>query len=350
MLPPSLLRPVPLVVWLALACGCASAPRTNLALEPVPARGLASLAPRYQAQFAALNDALEAHEDQVARRIAQQIRVRVTLEAGAGSESTAAAREILDGMERILDGRALVGSLRLELAVRAAAEPFVEVVLRASTVRRTHIRFRPGPAVLRIHRVTLSPADGGKEGRAVRTQGVRDLDLELDADGWTEVSLGTFPAVLPGNVLAARTRWSLEFLSGEILEEGRSYPAMDVPPAVAERVDLAPILPTAPVEPSELARYAELPDGAWLPLLERTVRIRPERREEALDLLTPVVRRQSDEQLRRLVATLRWLAPTGQPGRDPARWRAWLEDRARSRADVGPGVDSAIDFGVPDRR
>lgn len=341
-----------LLALLVLAFGagaCSSAPSSNLALEPVPARGVASLAPRYQAQFAALGDALDAHEDAVARRIAQQVRLRLTLEGAAGGEAARAAGELLDGMERVLDGRALVASLRLELAVRPAEGSFVEVVLRASTVRRTRVRFRPGPAVLRIHRVTLNPSDGGKEGRAVRTQGVRELDLELDAEGWTEVSLGTFPTVLPGNVLAARTRWSLEFRSGEVQEEGRSLPAMDVPPVVAERVDLAPVLPTAPVEPAELARYADLPDGKWLALLERTVRIHPDRREEALDLLTPVIRRQSDEQLTRLVPTLRWLAPTGQPGRDPVRWRAWLEERARARAADGAPARTGIDFGALDR-
>ena len=317
---------------LALAACRASGPATNLVVEPVRLRGTAGLAPRFQPQFEALQRALEAHEDEVARQIARSLRLRLDLEAAQGGEAARDARRLLEGMERILHGRDLVDSLELELVVRELDGPSVELFLRARTERRTRLELRAGAALLRVHRVTLSPSDRGQEGFVVRTHGVGSLErLRLDSDGWLEVSLGTFPTLLPGNALAGRTHWSLHFRAAQIEEEDRSYPAMDIPPAVVERVDLAPFLPTAPVEPSELASYAARTDGSQLALYERTVRIDPGRREEALDLLAPLAAGCTTEELARIVPTLRWLAGIGQGGNDPELWRAWLAARELER-------------------
>jgi len=338
------------LAWVLVACAT-SPPATNLVVEPVRLSGTAGLAPRFQPQFEALQRALEAHEDEVARQIARSLRLRLEVEGAQGGEAARDARALLGGMERILHGRALVDALELELVVREHDGPSVELFLRARTERRTRLVLRAGAALLRVHRVTLSPSEGGQEGFVVRTHAVGHLDrLELDSDGWLEVSLGSFPTLLPGNALAARTHWSLHFRAAEIEEEGRSYPAMDVPPAVVERVDLAPFLPTATVDPSELASYAARPDGSQLALYERTVRMDPARREEALDLLTPLVAGCTAEQLARLVPTLRWLAGIGQGGGDPELWRAWLATRAVERSAPPGGRSAASELDWSDDR
>ena len=330
---------------LLLVCGLSACAGSRHAVRGAP-RTLVGVAPRHLPGFEALRNAVEAREDATARRIAAGLRARVELERdlGVDGDATRNALDLLDGFDRILEGRALVDSLELELVVRESDGPAAEVVLRARTTRATRIELRPGAAELRVHRVTLSVTDG-KEARGVVTQGVGGLEaLALDSQGWAEVALGRFPTVLPGNALASRTRFGLTLRAGTVVEEGRALPAMDVPEVVAERVDLAPYLPTAPVEPAELAAYAARGDGSFPALLERTVRILPERRAEALDLLTPVVRPMTPEQITRLVPTLRWLAPTGYPGRDPEAWRRWLEARARSAAE--PGGGGALEFGV----
>lgn len=333
-----------------LGPGCASAPSQKLAVESVEPRSPTELPPRYQSRFQALQAAMAAGEDQMARRIAGQLRSSMELERSSGVDVPPAILEVLEGMERVLKGRELVSGLRMELEVREADGVSVEVILRAQSIRRTRVTFRPGPSSLRVHRVTLIPGDGGKEGRGVRTQGVGELELELDFEGWTEVLLGRFSTALQGNAMAARTRWSLDFRAGEIIEEDESYPAMGVPSVVAERVDLAPVLPTSPVEPAELARFAAQVDPPWLPLLERAVRIHPDRREEALDRLTVVLARKSDGEVSRMVPVIRWLAPTSAPGRDPLRWRVWLDERARRRALEKVGAPETLDLGLGDRR
>lgn len=344
------LLPLLILSLIAFTSGCSSSPGKKLAVESAEPRTPAELPPRYLARFQALQSAMAAGEDQMARRIAGQLRASIELEQSSGLDVSSGILEVLAGMERVLKGRELVGGLRMELEAREADGATVEVILRARSVRRTRITFRPGPSSLRVHKVTLIPGDGGKESRGVRTQGVGELDLELDSEGWTEVLLGRFSTALQGNAMAARTRWSLDFRAGEILEEEESYPAMGVPSVVAERVDLAPVLPTSPVDPAELARYAAQVDPPWLPLLERTVRIHPDRRDEALDRLSVVLSRKSDAEVARMVPIIRWLAPTSAPGRDPVRWRVWLDDRAQRRALERVGAPETLDLGAGDRR
>jgi len=72
------------------------------------------------------------------------------------------------------------------------------------------------------------------------------------------------------------------------------------------------------------------------------VRIAPERREEALDLLTPAVLRLGRERPERLEAcapALRWLARTGRQGNAPSAWTAWFEARQASAEDAGRSLD-----------
>lgn len=310
---------------LALALpGCAG-PRAN-EVRGIPAGTVEGIAPRYQPLFEALRDAVEADEDETARQIADNLAARLALEP-EGTRGRRDAQRLLQGFERVLDGRALVDSLDLRLALREeSGGRAVRVVLRARAERRTRLELRPAAASLLSYRVTL--AEDGRETSSVRTQGVPNLDvLAVDSDGWVEVPLATFPTSLPRNAIAARTHWSLSLLAGDVVEESERYPAMHVPVGAVERVDLAHYLPNGPVEPAELLTYLQRPDVALPPILERTVRIVPERREEALDLLAPLVERSTPEALERMIPSLRWLARTSAPGRDPLAWKEWLANR-----------------------
>ena len=93
-------------------------------------------------------------------------------------------------------------------------------------------------------------------------------------------------------------------------------------------------------EPAELARYAS---GAtpWLPaLLERAVRVAPERRGEALDLLAPLVETSTPAQIERLAPALRWLSGASDPEAGHLGWKSWFRDRARPpEPESGSGLD-----------
>ncbi len=336
LLPPSRSNPLPapgmscsrLVLLLALslaAPACRSTARPKLAPVRIPT--VAGVGPRYAPILQALAAAVEDHDDAVARRIAANMRLRLAADAARGADASRAdARALLDGFDRVLEGRRLVDTLDLQLDVRPVeGQPATRVVLRVRTRSNTRLELRPGGALLRVQRVSLTPE--GKESRAARTCGVGNVaSLVLD-EGWLEVPLGTFATTIPSNALGARTRWSLDMLGGEILEEGTPYPAQNVQVEGVERVDLAPFLTNTPVDPADLAAYVQRPGVALAPILERTVRIAPDRRDEALDLLTPLVETMVPEQISTLVPTLRWLSPTSTPGRDPLAWRAWLRLR-----------------------
>ena len=317
--------------------GCASDAATTHQRRPPRVQSLVGIAPRFRPLLVALKDATEAHEDDSARGIARNLRRRIEAERRAADGDPSATDDVLEfleAFERILQGRLLVDSLDLELFLRSdEATQHTRVLLRARTSRATQVELRPGPALLRTHRILLLP--DGRETRTVLTQGVGNLaSLSLDSDGWLEVPLASFSSTIPGNALAARTSWSLGFRSGEILEEGVSSPAMNVPVLPVERVDLAYFLPTAPIEPMELASYVQRADVSLPPILERTVRVLPERREEALNLIAPLVEGWTAEQIERVVPSLRWLSRVDFPGRDPLLWREWLRNRTLVRAEL----------------
>lgn len=331
--------------------GCASEASTTHEVVSPRARTLVGIAPRFQPLLVALRDSIEAHDDESARRIASNLRLRIEAERGGGDDSaTDDVLGLLGAFERILHGRALVDSLDLELFLRTdEVTQHTQVLLRARTNRATRVEFRPGPALLRTHRILLLP--DGRETRTVLTQGVGNMEnLSLDSDGWLEIPLASFSSTIPGNAIAGRTLWSLGLRAGEILEEGVHAPAMKVPVLPVERVDLAYFLPNAPIEPAELVSYVQRPEVTLPPILERTVRVLPERREEALNLLTPLVEAWTPEQIERVVPTLRWLSRVNFPGSDPLLWREWLRNRARVQADLareGFGPEGGLD--LPDR-
>ena len=79
--------------------------------------------------------------------------------------------------------------------------------------------------------------------------------------------------------------------------------------------------------------------------------LEPARREEALDLLTPVLLRRSRLELAPLVPTLRWLSGQRELGADSEAWWRWLEQRRDGKRDVpdqGGGLDLPETSGARD--
>ncbi len=102
---------------------------------------------------------------------------------------------------------------------------------------------------------------------------------------------------------------------------------MGVEVRAAEVVRLAAFLPTTTVAPEELVDYIETGEVHLLPLMERAVRIAPSSRDEAVDLLAPLVAGLAEPEAREIVPALRWLTDIAEPGGDPTAWKAWFARR-----------------------
>ncbi|MCP3914176.1 MAG: hypothetical protein GY711_01325 [bacterium] len=343
-----------LIVVAALAAACASTSTPSYSQPRIT--GIAGVAPHYQPAFLALKDAVDEREDVTARRILTQLRARIDADraretqairdAAEGEQpprTTEDAERLAEGFEKVLDGRAFVDTLQLELITRRVkdSDTTMRIVLRGTTTHPAPLTLRPGPATLRVQRVTIGP--NGQEGRSVRKTAVRNVEkLALDPNGSFELPLGTFPMLSGPGALAARTSWSLQLRSGVVLAEGESYPAMHVRVKSAEHVQLAPFLPRTPVAPEELVAYVQRESPTLPPIIERTVRIPAEEQDEALRLLAPVAAAFTDDQMRRLVPSLRWLGHTAAPGGDPLAWKMWLQSWAE--LDAGEGAAASRDL------
>lgn len=347
-----------LLALIAAACS-ASGHSSGPGDRPRSERTVAGVSARYQPAFRALSAAVEAHEDETAWSILRRLELRIVsgLRRGTAPDDGAApgsrathlaenALEFLRAFERILGGRARVQSLDLALIGHAADDGRrIRVVLRATSHYSAPLLLRAGPPTLRIHSAFVN--ERGRESHSLREQRAPGLEeIWVDPRGVTEVELGTFPLGVPSLAIAVRTRWSLDFRAGVVLEGDDSFPAMAIAIEPLERTVIAPFFPLNPVAPAELARYVQVQGAALAPIMERAVRIPPERGEEALDLLVPVVERSTVEELALMVPAIRWLARTTVPASDPLAWKAWMRARAHASEELGQG-HSGLD--IPDR-
>lgn len=289
----------------------------------------------FEPAFAALGDALEAHDDALARRVLDGILAR-------GPEGR--ALEVARIYDKILRGRALLESVAMELELRpvdgdAYAFDVVLVVRNRSSA----------PLVLRttppsLNRLSVGVTPEGVESRRRASVVAHALEeLVLPASGELEVRLGRDRAAIFG-MLALRERWWLETRNGEVEVDGDVLPALATQVVSAEDSWLAPFLPTEPVEPSELVRYASGPEIFEPPLMERAVRIDPARRGEALELLAEAMREWDDVRVLEVVPALRWLARAEVTGAELAFWRRWSATGILSPA--GPEQDVAPSTGL----
>ena len=293
--------------------------------------------------FDQLGEAVRERRDPEARRILARI---------WSMGPTGPARRAAESYQRVLDGRALVEALdlRLESAPDPAAAGRFRVEL-VGTAGDRELQLAAGGGRLRFGLTALGVS--GAEHRRSRTIVLDSLvALRFTPDRPTRLELGTFDLPL-GGALAVRGVWELDLLAGGIREE-RDLPAMGVPVRSCEAVRLAPWLPGAPVEPGELIRLLreEIMDPAGavaspqrqLPrILERTVRIAPARREEALDLLVPVALEMIPSERTLIVPSLRWLSGVARLGGDDHAWVGWLEERQR-RLQEARGREPALEL------
>ena len=312
--------PVALFTAVVLAAGCGSAPERAPAPDPAEQAYRAVFAPA----LAALQSALVEGDDAAAERILALCRAR---------DPEGAVTERLEACASVLTGRRLARGLVLRLECEPAQDPGArEVWLRASHDLDEPIALRGAAASLQISMIGLGP--NGLEERAASSHPASGLDgLVVPPGAGARVRLGT--SSLPaGTWLAVRATWDLELLPCDLAWKGARYPARSLAVRPCEAVRLAPWLPQAPVEPQELASYAQRTSFSTAAMLERAVRIDPARRAEALQLLgEPELRYRLD--LHRLAPALRWLSGFRGPLGDGELWREWLAGRHGER-DAAP--------------
>lgn len=313
----------PALLALSLAA-CAGREREEPFTAPAPvvvtARG-EPIEPDLVPAFETLRNATDAGDDALARRVLDGLLAR---------DPQGSALDTAESFGRILHGRELVDALTLELESQPTGQ---RGVFRLTLVMRqrwgTELELRLPPVSL--ERLIVAVDARGVETRTYDTRLSAVLEgLVVPPTGERRVGLCVYDVYL-GRALALRERWRVATREGQIREGTELFPAADVAVASLERTYVASYFPRAAVEPAEFLSYLQRDTIALPPLLERAVRIAPERREEALDGLLPVARLLAHTRPQRFeeaAPALRWLARTGAPGVDPQAWVDYLERRA----------------------
>lgn len=321
------------VLLLALAGGgssCAAPPASEVESAPDPKQRYDG---RYEPAFAALRAAMDAHDDELARRILERLLAR---------RPDAATRAYAETFGRILDGRALSRELELYLVPSSVlADPDkVRLELVARHARTGDIVFQGGPGTLRV---LLTGVDTqGTEQRVSRALALpATARLDVPAGRTAVVDLGEFEVSGSRN-LALQADWELQLRAGTLALDGREYPANELPVRPTTTLRLASWLPSAPIPAAALADYVEGGGRAVPALMERAVRVELEQREAALDALTAPALALPRVELALLVPALRWLSGRRELGADPAAWQRWLSERAELRD--APAVPRTLDL------
>jgi hypothetical protein len=177
--------------------------------------------------------------------------------------------------------------------------------------------------MLEEHAVLMG--SGGEYSEMARSRVASGLDgVELGPLEQLEVSLGRHPSMPLGGALAVRETFLLRMGAGGLREGGEIYPAQDWPEARGSHVGLAGFLPNSVVDPSWLLESLE-EDSLGMPgLVERAVRIDPERYQETLAGLRGPVERATPEMFSRLEPILRWFCSHDPQPKGLEDWRAHL--------------------------
>ena len=358
----SLIDPrVILTLLFLVSCGQSAGRRpTPVAFQPV-INGAALVVHRaYTASFDALHAALEADDLLVAESTLARLKQRLAADRATApsiaqarqrddaiaartlsgelpsAENVAAAMRMSAAFERVIAGRVRMAAIELDLAlVRRPGTEMVDVILTARSTWSEALVLEPGAGRLEILRASLEPRTGAER----RESRIRTLEegtrLEIPAGGEVEVRVTEVPVEVPVGAIATRMEAAMTFNNGTVSEGKESLPMRDLELSGVRRTDLAGWVPTALVDPIELAELVQR-GGAPLPaILERAVRISPARRDETLDRLGEVVRTLPMEAFHSIVPALRWVVGTNEFGRDEKRWRDWLIERYETRAAAG---------------
>jgi hypothetical protein len=299
------------------------------AVEVTAAAGPASA--EFERAFAALRGALNDGEDDVARRVLEGILTR---------RPEGADLELTHGFEQILRGREIVGHLEFTLRIEdAGAGGRQRLVLEATHGGEEPILLQLPPGKLSCRRIAVDP--DGFERREAQTQLIDHFSSWRIVPG-ERVRLPLLEYSVPmGRAMAVKESWGLELLSGEVSDPRGSAPAAHLKVLPCDQTRLASFLPTDPVEPQVLIDYLRREEIYLPPLMERAVRIPPERRREALALLLPMLEATeegADQRMVRITPALRWLAGTKEPGVRAEAWARHIRRLLRQRGD-GDNLD-----------
>ena len=269
-----------------------------------------------QPAFAELKAALDEGSDDIARMILARLRPRCQDELSL---------HVIDGYERILAGRSLRDSMDAALLVVEVEDGF-DVSL--SLQQQGHPLVELAPGYVRVEWAAWSIDTLGRQSTQVGGRIVRvPSSWQLHAGEALSVSLGEDSPRMGEAALAVRVEWKISLGAGSASVGAERFPFQGLQVQDFVLVRLSKDLPTGPVEPAELFRYA-LSDSVSRPaLLERAVRILPLRYEEALDLFAEMEPKFSPAAMRAMVPAMAWLTgSTGIPATGE-EWRAWLQNR-----------------------
>lgn len=250
-------------------------------------------------------DALNTGDDELARRVL--VRMRAT----GQDEGTLAW---IEGVEAVLEGRALLDTLSLALEVRTNEDPEHrqrQLVLTASAEGDETLVLRMSPPALRCERSWIDTAGHG--GSSDDGVGLDWLD-HLTIEGGQEVE---FPIMsldgARGQAAAMRERWSLE-MHFCYLEAGEQRFAVNAPLVEGcERYLLASHLKLGALDPGPLVELLAAPERPRIEqLVERAVRIPEAQMPKALDELTDVIETSSISRTELAAPVLTWLAEGSQ--------------------------------------
>jgi hypothetical protein len=314
---------------LAAVPGACSAPRTR----PVQAQSQSHepIDPRFEPAFQALAAALAADDEPTAERILERIVAR---------DPPPAERALAETYGRILRGRALARAIDLELEAEVSQDhQTVALALVASHPLDRMLELRGGAGTL--NQLLTSVEASGLEQRVSRSVALEDVaDLRIPPGKQARVALGRYEMPI-GAALAVEAAWDLRLPPGTLRLDGEDLPVQTFTVRGCETRRIAAFLPTPAVEPGELARYVASGGRSMPALVERAVRIEPERRREALEALAPVALEMPRMELAVLVPALRWLSGERKLGGDVDAWARWLEE---VRAGPQPAAPSGPDL------
>ena len=293
----------------------------------------------------ALRDSVDSGENDDARRILARLRAR-----GPGEQVS----DLLDAFERILDGRDLADRIDVRLlAQEVDGSPGDYLVsVRLVSTDPQPVAVRPAAVRLRVAFTSVDPL--GAAQRSLRFVNVdADLNLDLEQDQAREVELVEVTLPTPSGMLALDAQFRLEFLATELQQDGRSLPASNMSAPELTLVRLVGYISSDSISPQELARYVDASKIRRPALMERAVRVVPSRRDEALDLLAPMIARMSMPGVQELTPALRWLTGVSSPGGDPEAWHRWMAARTagqQSGASRDPATVAGRGLDLPRSR
>jgi hypothetical protein len=286
-----------------------------------------ALDPRFAPAIESLGQAVAAGDDDVARRILAGVLAR---------RPEGRALELARSFEAVLEGREVRDALRLTLVARdlpvedgEALDGYRLALICENTDTRTLGLFFP-PPTLRLLANWAFPV--GTDARTVESRtfdGLHGLVLEPGESVCFE--LGEYHPRL-GDALAQRDLWTLITRSGEVDVGGRRVPVAAPDATPCEVVRLAGFLPTAELTPEGLVEYVQRPKLFLPSLMERTVRIPPQRWLDTLAALVPLLDEMDDERVRLISPALRWLSRSARIGADPGAWRRVLTEERVAQA------------------